>query len=234
MSEKIDVTYDLTLDSKGYDPDLASKTLKCYHKLLWDKCLPIKHDFHLDFDYYLYHKSDLGEFFLSSDTMVNTFTWKRKEICDIIEQIPEEEMKHFTHIANTIGNRIIFPCEKIDNKNTINQERYWDARIRDRFDLTLECIRRYYNDKDKTNPLGDTLCRYKNYFDLFIDFKGYCEFFLLQDLVSDNYETIKWFLPFDDFNLTPIPTNAKEYSAYKEKSIEFISKRNDRIQSLFP
>ncbi len=76
---QIDVTFDVRTDSRGKDPDSASKTLKQYHKLLWSKHLPNGKMFSLDDKRrycYLYHKSELGEYFLSSDSIVHTyFQW---------------------------------------------------------------------------------------------------------------------------------------------------------------
>ena len=46
---------------------------------------------------------------------------------------------------------------KIDGKMTINGARGFNAKIRDRFDLTLECIRRHYRNED--SPLTDVLGR---------------------------------------------------------------------------
>lgn len=47
----------------------------------------------------------------------------------------------------------------------------------DRFDLTLECIRRHY--LGQRSPLGETLARYRDFFALFEDFSGYVEFFMV-------------------------------------------------------
>lgn len=38
--QEIDVWYDARLDSRGKDPDSASKVLKEYQRLLWSKLLP--------------------------------------------------------------------------------------------------------------------------------------------------------------------------------------------------
>lgn len=62
----IDITFDFHSDSRGRDPDSYSPTLKKYHKILWSKPLPNGNLFTLKDDKtgaYLYHKSDLGEFF---------------------------------------------------------------------------------------------------------------------------------------------------------------------------
>lgn len=47
-------------------------------------------------------------------------------------------------IAYTIGGMMVFPATKINRKPTINGGRGLDKQIADRFDLTLECIRRHY------------------------------------------------------------------------------------------
>ena len=62
---------------------------------------------------------------------------------------------------------------------TINGARGVNGKIKDRFDLTLECIRRHYT--SEKSPLSDTLQRYSPFFNLFENFQGYVDFFLLQD-----------------------------------------------------
>ena len=168
-----------------------SKTLQIYHKILWSKKLPNGKYFTLvDNKNYLYHKSELGEFCLSSDSIIHTYSkWKRTE--HIIKQIPQEEIKYFYDLAHTIGGYLIFPGNRINGLHTINQERGMNKLINDRIDLTLECIKRFYvNEK---SPLFETLQRYKDFFYLFSDFKNYCDFFLLQNLVTDNYTKINFF-----------------------------------------
>jgi hypothetical protein len=186
-NEYIDITFDVRTDSKGKDPDSSSKTLRQYHKLLWSKPLSNGNFFNLDDrieNKYLHHKSELGEFHLSSDSIIHTyFKWKRMQ--HIIEQIPKKDMKCFYDLAYTIGGFMIFPSNQVNALNTMNQERGMNKKINDRFDLTLECIRRYYRNED--SPLMETIRRYDEYFALFSDFKGYCEYFLLQDLVKDDY-----------------------------------------------
>lgn len=94
-------------------------------------------------------------------------------------------------------------------------------------DLTLECIRRYY--LGGASPLGDVLGRYKGFFDAFGDFRGYVDFWLLQDVVSDDYSTVRFFTPFDDFLSAAIPQDLDSYVDYRRRSIEFIEARNARI-----
>ena len=228
--DHIDINFDMRTDSNGKDPDYASGTLRQYHRLLWSKCLPNGKLFNLDStceNVYLMHKSDLGEFRLASDSIIHTYyKWKRMQ--HIIQQIPEEEMLYFYNMVHTIGGYIILPSNSYKGTNTLNQERGMNRRINDRIDLTLECIRRYYN--DEASPLYETIKRYHDFFMLFSDFRGYCEFFLLQDLIRDDGTKIKFFLPFDDFINNPLPNNTEEYKVYMNNNIEFLSKRNNRIK----
>jgi hypothetical protein len=60
---------------------------------------------------------------------------------------------------------------------TINQYRGFNRKINDRIDLTLECIRLYY--EGKVSPLYETFFVYDDFFKLFVDFKGYVDFFLV-------------------------------------------------------
>jgi hypothetical protein len=71
--------------------------------------------------------------------------------------------------------------------------------------------------------------RYESYFKIFDNFQGYIDFFLLQDLVSSDYSSIKYLIPFKDFDSPPLPCSAEEYVTYKGNMIKFITKRNNRI-----
>ncbi len=224
MRTDIDTTFDFRRDTPaGKDPDTHSKTLRQYHKALWSKRLPGGEYFELDDK--LHHRSALGEFCLSSDALIPTFKWSR----DIQELIPAEELEAFNAIGYTIGGMMVFPANQIDGKQTINQKRGCASEIKDRFDLTLECIRRHYS--VEWSPLADVLARYRDFFDLFVNFQGYVEFFLLQDLVSEDFSEVKISLPFDEFQGSPVPAGVQQYNTYRNASIAFIEARNRRIQA---
>ena len=73
----IDTSFDFRSDSRGHDPDQHSPTLRRYHKHLWSKPLSSGRPFVLDDTTpggYLHHRSDVGEFWLASDSVVQTFT----------------------------------------------------------------------------------------------------------------------------------------------------------------
>lgn len=226
----IDITFDFRSDTPvGKDPDALSPTLRKYHKFLWSKSLPNGAMFTLDDtkeNFYLYHQSNLGEFSLSSDTVIPSFSkWKSME--HITKQFKNGEIEEFRGIGYTMGGMLIFPANRVDGKSTINGARGFHPLIKDRLDLTLECIRRHYNKEQ--SPLTEVLDRYTDFFTLFNSFKGYVEFFLLQDLVAEDFSTIKFFMRFEDFKTSAVPKTLEEYISYKDLSIAFIRNRNQRI-----
>jgi len=230
MQHEIDIDFDFRSDTRpGRDPDVCSPTLRRYHSLLWSKPLPCGVSFNLVTTtpgIYLHHKSPLGEYSMASDTVIPDFSTERS-ISHLIEQIPLAERERFDRLSYTIGGMMIFPGKKIDGKMTINGARGCNHRIKDRFDLTVECIRRHYI--NEPSPLEDTLLRYGAFFRLFGDFRGYVDFFLLQDLVNEDYSAVRFSMPFDDFHLWPMPTTVAGYRSYRDHAEAFIHARNSRI-----
>ena len=226
----IDINFDFRTDTPpGKDPDALSPTLRSYHKLLWSKHLPDGSLFTLDDtkdNVYLYHQSDLGEFCLSSDSAIHTFS-RWASMAHIISQLKEGEAEAFRSIGYTMGGMIVFPANRVDGKNTINGARGFHPLIKDRIDLTMECIRRYY--MNEISPLTDVLTRYAEFFGLFHNFQGYIEFFLLQDLVTEDFSAIRFFMHFDDFKTPAVPKTIDSYLSYKDLTIKFINNRNQRI-----
>jgi hypothetical protein len=218
---------------RTFDPDTFSPTLARYHKLLWSKPLPSGQPFDLSITerppYYLCHRSELGEFELTSDAVVPSFGNRRDaSIRSIIASFPAEEHEAFGRLGYSIGGMMVFPGRRIGRNNTINGARGFHHQISDRFDLTLECIRLHY--ACQSSPLGKTLELYRDFFALFEDFRGYADFFLLQDIIESG--AVRFSLPFDDFRTRPVPKDRDEYAEYRRRSIEFIEARNRRIEEL--
>jgi hypothetical protein len=227
----IDVTFNVELDAGGRDPDRTSPTLRRYHRLLWSKPLPDGTEFKLDATTphsYLHHASALGKFFMCSDSIVHSYRGAYvNRLGALMEQVPPAHAAQIHDEGSTIGGYILFPGDVRDRKPTINGARGMHAKICDRIDLTLECIRRHYARED--SPLAGTLNRYQDFFALFGDFRHYVEFFLLDDLVDANCGEIRWYLPFDDFNSSPLPRTLDEYETYRQASLRFVRGRNRRI-----
>jgi hypothetical protein len=227
----IDTSFDFRTDASGRDSDAYSATLCRYHKLLWSRVLPNGALFNLEDSrlhgkYALRHRSELGEFCLTSDSITHTYT-RWSSLKHITGSFSEEENEAFRTLGYTIGGMLVFPGNQVDGKQTINGARGCHWKIRDRFDLTLECIRRHY--LGQQSPLAETLERYGDFFALFEDFRGYVEFFMLQDLVVDDYSAVMFLMPFDDFRTSPVPGDIDAYREYRRLTVKFLEARNRRI-----
>ena len=228
----INIDFSMLNDTRrGYDPDSESKTLNEYHKLLWQKELP--NGIFLDLKTIKGKplrllSNNCKNLILSSDSIIHTYSkWKRTQ--GIISKLSKNDLDEFIYLASTIGGYLVFPSHRVENKPTINASRGMNSKIRDRFDLTLECIRLWY--KGVENPLFQTLDRYKDFFKYFNNFKGYIKFFLLDDLVSTDYKKINFWLPFNGFeSVKTIPTSFDEYKLYKQNILKFLNNRNRRIK----
>lgn len=163
MTSQIDVGADFRGDaSVGIDPDSYSPVLRENHRILWNKRLPSGHHFTLTVseDIYLLHESSLGRFARSSDAIATRLKGRAAKIA---KKIPPESVQ--PDLGYTISRAIIFPSNRVDRASANNGARGIHPRIADRFDLTLECIRRLY--RDEASPLSATLERYADYFALF-------------------------------------------------------------------
>lgn len=224
----VDTTFNVYSDARGGDPDSTSATLRSYHKFLWRKPLPNGDTFELTDQkngVYLYHNSELGEYFLGSDAI--THSYKNHTRKKWLTQHIQDEVNELFDIGSTIGAFTLFPNNRVDGQHTINQARGVNSLIDDRFDLTLECIRLFYLGQE--SPLYRALSRYKDFFELFENFEGYFKFFLLDDLVEENHKII-FYLPFDDFETKPAFSDIDEYLIYKNGVMNFIKSRNKRIE----
>ena len=231
----IDVEFDFQqeagLDRAGVqrDSDKYSPTLQEYHRILWSKPLPNGKMFELTkiTNNQLYHKSELGEFSLSSDWGAVTLSGRR-QTKKFLSELDLADLQNFQKAVIAIGARMVWPSNRISGASTINGAKGMNYFIADRLDLTVECIRRYYI--GEKSPLYETFKRYDDFFHLFDDFKGYIDFFLLQDYVTEDYTSVKIAEPFDDFRSTPIPKTVDEYLSYMNTTSGLIEARNQRIK----
>ncbi len=233
VTSRIDTSFDFRSDTPaGRDPDTFSPTLAQYHQRLWSRSLPNVSRLDLTPSpppIYLHHRSPSGDLWLSSDSVIHTYmTWPMMQ--PIVERMPASDSEAFRAIASTIGGMMVWPANRVGGAMTINGARGFTRSIRDRFDLTVECVRRYY--LGIVSPLEMVLARYPEFFALFVDFDGFVEFFLLQDLVTDARSAVTCFLPFDDFSSPALPQDLPTYLSYRARSIDFVAARNERIGQL--
>ena len=168
IKEIIDTNFDFTTDTPFYwnnywddemgksssDSDINSLKLREFHKILWSKKLPNGDFLNLQFgsqNKYLIWK----DFCFGSDSITVSFRYEkyRYMIKQVIDFLPDYKSFIINYIktTNTIGGFTIFPKQRM----SINQIRGINPCIKDRFDLTLECIRKFYLHED--SPLYKTL-----------------------------------------------------------------------------
>lgn len=228
---EIDTSFDFRSDSNGKDPDAYSPTLRSYHSFLWSKQLPIGERLEIEeINSRLVYRFNMQTLKFGSDSISNSYIGTKK-IAHLVGQIPQTEFEEFRDEGSTIGGYLIFPSEREGGRMTINGARGFNTKIADRFDLTLECIRLHYQRLE--HPLVDTFGSPINnfFFSLFKNFKGYVDFFLLQDLVDSQYDKVSFFTKVEKpFIKSPIPETAAEYRKYKTNTLEFVRRRNQRIR----
>lgn len=243
---KVDVNCDFTLDTPNFwdnywdgdcvlgksavDPDFFSRKLFELHKEIYSRELP--NGAIAKIEYSQKHNCLIwDDFRFGNDSIATSFRNKnnRMLITNVAKELDNYQkfVEHYVHTSYTLGGEIIFP----KRKNSINQARGCNRFIRDRWDLTLECIRLYYDGIE--SPLFSTLDANKNFFDLFVDFKGYIDFFFLQDYVSEDCKSVNIILGEKNFAANPVPKTVEEYIYWMKKQEELIDKRNQRIQNFF-
>ena len=238
----IDILKPLNRDIKpGTDPNKYSTILREYHRLIWSNRLLKGKPFVLengDLNKLIYN-GDGVKIVFTPDSTTNVFKHSGRKYRDTTEQLVVEQYEKIdSEIANLlkeyyendyiIGSSIIFPIS-INDKSvrwTMNIARGILYKIHDRIDLTLECIKRYY-DKNDDNPLISSIRRNKPFFDLFDDFPEYIDFFFLNDYVDDNYNVIR--LCDDDNFTSPFPKDINQYKEYLSNTIDLMFKRSNRI-----
>jgi hypothetical protein len=251
MKELIfDPTTDFHSDSGGEDPDRASEFLRAHHRHAWSgrqlPGLPEGSMLRLEpFDVGLLDHGLNRTFFgtneglyLTSDRFTTWWQWKAMARFQCDSEL-RERIIVTNVVVDQLGGIVMFPGRMIGGPS-INQARGKDQRDRigDRLDLTLECIRLYYAGTVDShhNPLGSTLERYAEFFELFGDFAGYTHFWLLQDLITADGEGIRLLLEEDDdgqFDFagrqSPFPQSVDDYHRYVTRSQEFVNRRNCRM-----
>ena len=222
--EEIKMSFDVRTDSNGKDPDYASPTLKAYHQALWSKSLPNGQTMELEAGKGYYLK--WNDMYFGSDSIIVSFMHARYKLREFVkDSIPNFEVyrENYLKKSYTIAGSIIFP----QLRWSINQARGCSVKICDRWDLTLECIRRFY--VGEPTPLDKALERSSEFFKLFVDFKGYVDFFLLQDCVDDDYN-VKFWLDTPLFVSMPMPKDLDEYNKWINSQLGFVEKRGNRIK----
>lgn len=233
--------FDIGYVENGIDPDKYSNELKEYHKILWSKMLPCGRVMNLQIDRAT-NRLVFDDFTFNPDSITHAFLYTKRKYNnqyekDIVNSYAkcDFEIKNlldaYLLIDYVIAASIIFPLRGDDSKTgwTINRARGMSYVIHDRIDYTLECIKRFYqNREDNTIPIYKSLVRYTRFFDLFVNFNGYVDFFFLNDLLDKN-GNVKSFTGVIDFS-KPFPYPQEEYKKYIKNVIQFVKNRSQRIE----
>ena len=242
----IDTEFDFTSDTPGFwdgfwerrkglgycgnDPDTDSPTMRRYHRQLWSRELPNGQMMELKEGISPYDYLSSNGMRLASDSIMTTFRLERSRplIGSVADSVDDYQgwMEAIIRKTYRIGGAVLFP----KHRSSINQCRGNSMLIRDRWDLTLECIRRFYS--GEWSPLEECLEKDREFFELFVDFKGYVDFFLLQDCVSDDYKTVNMWIDRVPFENNPFPKDVNEYKRWIVTGLDFIDRRNERIRIL--
>lgn len=181
------------------------------------------------FNYLMFEQTPDKKFTVSSDAITSSYTtWMRpKALVEARNQLTDDQQLRYLNPPYTIGSAMIWPVRMM-HKPTMNQSRGTRQKIADRMDLTLECIRRHYAE-EPGSPLDDVITDYSDFFALFRGFREFVDFFHFQDLVNEDYTGIKYFLDFNNFERSGLPSSTPEYITYRENVLDFISARRTRM-----
>lgn len=228
--EPIDVTRNLLEDAGGRDPDSHSPLLRQYHRQLWSRPLPSGHT--LELDEKLRLRSGDEDWWLASDAITNSYlSWSQPAwFAKVRSDIDPDLVRGLFDAGCTVGAYIVFPYARRQEDGkypwSINQARGMRRQVRDRMDLTLECIRRHFRGED--SPLAPTLTNVEGFFALFDDFNEYVQHFLLDGLV-DNDGKVRYLTDHVDLAGDGLPRSADEYRTYIARTMDFIKSRNEAI-----
>ncbi len=245
----IDVGFDFTSDAQGYwngfwntkygrggcDPDLDSPKELEYSRIVWSRKLPNGGflDLRPSGKRYVWNGHRL-----SNDSITASFRHAggRPVIDAVMQEMGDgfrPYMEDYIRTSWTIGGIIVFPIpEKVPGQpriQSMNQARGIHPKIKDRFDLTLECIRLHYDGEQSLLSKSIESCRW--FFDLFVDFQGYVDFFLLQDCVEKDYGAVRIWRG-DKLGCDPLPADVNEYKDWIENQKTFVKNRAERIRRL--
>ncbi|WP_369046691.1 DUF6994 family protein [Sinomonas sp. P10A9] len=236
-----DVFFDYKTDRPARsrpDADRDSPRLRSDHELLWTKKLNSGVHFAPTAPsarrngYLIYTDTSEARHWYGSDAITSSYTgWSRPtSLAGAIASLNEDERSRYLNPPYTIGSAMIWPVRKKD-RPTINTARGFGPSgrlIGDRMDLTLECIRRHYSG-EQDSPLAGVLGAYADFFELFDGFTEFVDYFHLQDLVTPDYNAVRFYLPFDNFERSGAPVTRDEYVTYREATLEFIAARARRM-----
>ena len=241
-----DLSFDYETDRPSRtrpDADEDSPRLRLDHQLLWTKALssgvtfaptapPVRRE-----GYLIWTDATGERHWYGSDAITHSYTkWgSPKALAAAKSALSEAQRRRYLSPPYTIASSTIWPVRTKDLP-TINTARGFGSTgrvLRDRIDLTLECVRLHY--RQATNTLTPVLTAYNDFFSLFGDFTEFVEFFHFQDLVTSDFTRVRSLIRPDDvlgktdFECEATPTTVDEYVTYAEATLDFMAHRGNRM-----
>ena len=62
----------------------------------------------------------------------------------------------------------------------------------------------------------------RKFFELFLDFRGYVDYFFLQDCVTEDYSEVRYWIGDGDFTKNALPQSIDEYLFWLERQRDFL------------
>ena len=235
----------LAYPGRDKDPDGVNVQLRASHRLLWSKALPggqVLELSALKWSDYLIVVSLPGGWTVGSDNFAVTHANALPTLSRGLDRFADA---HLCELC-AIGGYIVFPNQRAQQLPTsaneaarrwsVNQARGMERRISDRFDLTLEAIRLFYQGivQRSQNPIGDVLEAYRWWFDLFgkgaDGFLEFADFFFLTPML-DGEGRVRAFGPLGlAFDRALPKGDEAAYRAYIADQLAFVRRRNELIQ----
>ena len=177
---------------------------------------------------YLHHRSDLGDFQLSSDAVIATFI-RYAATARVIGQVPQAEHDEFDRLGYTMGGMMVFPGNKVDGKLTLNAARGFNRKISDGWTSPWSASDATTGTRTARSARTSAVRRLLR---PVRGLPGLRRLLPAADLASADYETVRFFMPFNDFDPAVIPRDLHTYLEFRRLSIEFTEARNRRIDQL--
>lgn len=152
--------------------DCDAKSVRLYEQMMeWLNGRTLPNGNTLNLEYKGKFSLMSGNISLTGDNMFTRFCGRVPQLTESLEKKKgvnwESYQQQIIRSGWQIGGEIVFPC----HRNSLNGMRGLNRKIMDRFDLTLECIKNYY--EGKGSPLSWVIEADRERFEQFVSFSGF-------------------------------------------------------------
>lgn len=210
--------------SEAQDPADFSAKLAQYQILLYTKPLPSGGFLKLRANKFNQVEAELpsGESILLTSMPLIHQACFEADNHELLSKLPQSQVDIMLRTLVTSGNYMLIPAQPLNGYRLDDFRK--NPRIGNRIDLYLECVRRQY--AGEPSPLDDILNPFKPWFELFLSFKQFVEFFYLGNLYDPKLKKIHFFKTFDpDFPINLDPETGSSSMLVLSHSVIFAGSR---------